>query len=691
MPYILVSDFKHGMDRSRQQTAGIPGSLWNAKNCFISRGGDVVRAKKFVSTYSLPANTFGLAAVQDQLYVFGSASAPTMPVGVQYQRLQSGSANMTRVLDAKVFDNALYVIAEFDDGGVYHFYDGAKVTDWDTLGGNNSSFAQVAETLALKVSANAAVTARAVGNKVIITAKTAGTAFTCVGAVTDNGSGSTPAATATELVANVAGVAEVQATGTVQITGGQSDPGIDRISSVTVNGTELLAAAVNWVSSNSATANALAIAINNNTSTSGYTATAAGDTVTIKAAVGTGATPNGYAVVSTVHGTVTKIDTNMSGGVTAVTAVAQIYEVEIGSGTFDAEDLWKITINGTDYQTTGTAAAVGTAAFISKKRVWSPSGGLFRGCVLEDPTDWTTTTDPSDDSIFLNLANEAEAAQRLVGAGKYQNYAAIFARDVVLIYAFFADATGIGIVDILTETGSRSPRSIVTYGNVDVYYLDESGIRSIRARDDGFDTASVSDIGEPIDSFVQDWMATQDDDTLSRAVGAVDPAEGRYLLAIGNRIFALSFYPSKGIRAWSYVDPGFTVEDLIRAKRRIYARSGDTIYLYGGANDDTYPDADEQDVVVETPFLSAKDAASFKDAEWFDMAGTNDWTVELLVDPNDTTKAIDAGIISKVTYNLPSARLPGHGALLAFRFTCSAAGDATLSNFALGYDKIPAH
>ena len=163
MPYILVSDFKAGMDRRRSQAAGAAGTLWTAENCFVSRGGDIVRAKKFVPTYTLPANTFGLAEIKDQLYVFGSAAAPSMPTGVQYQRLQSGSDNMTRVLDAEVFDGGLYVVAEFDDGGIYHFYDGARVTEWDALADAVSGFSLVAEVLARKVSANAAVSAKAVG------------------------------------------------------------------------------------------------------------------------------------------------------------------------------------------------------------------------------------------------------------------------------------------------------------------------------------------------------------------------------------------------------------------------------------------------------------------------------------------------------------------------------------------------
>lgn len=687
MAYLLVSDLRLGMDRRRPQATGVPGTLWKAENGFVNRGGDFERAKKFDATYALPANTFGLAELTGQLYVFGSIAAPTMPVKVQYQRLQSGAAAMTRVLDAKAFDGALYVIAEFDDGGVYHFYAGSRVTDWDTISDTNSSFAAVAEALALKIEQDAAVDAVAVGDKVIITAAVPGTAFTCAGAVTDNGGASTPAATATQLTPNVAEVVEVIATGTVVVTGGSSGSA-NKITSLTVNAVQLLAEDVEWITSNAATANALAVAINNNSAVSGYTAIAAGTGVTITAAAGTGATPNGYVVAATAGGDVTTTTGNMAGGVTYVAPVAQVYQVLIGSGTFDAADLWKITINATLYQTTGRGAGAGTSIFVHKGRVWSTARSLVRYCVLDDATDWTTTTTPATDAGFINISTDSEGSQRLVGMAVYQGNAAIFSRGTILIYALSADATEISLVDTLEQTGTMAARAVVPYGNLDVYYLDESGIRSIRSRD-GYDAAYVSDVGNAIDSFVQEWLATVDEDTLARAVAVIDPTDGRYLLAVDNRIFGLSYYPTSKITAWSYVDPGFSVEDMIRVQRRIYARSAATIYCYGGEDGDTYPDEEEQVVVLETPFMSANDPAGFKGLTGFDMAGENDWTVEVLVDPNDTTQAIAVGVINAVTYNKSTISMPGVGAcgLIAMRFTCAAAGRATLSNFAIHYEK----
>src|SRR3954467_4685326 len=90
MGSIGITDFKFGMDRRRDRVAGVPGTLWNAKNVQITRGGDIERPKRLTPTYTLPAGqTFGLAALKGQLYTFGSAASVSVPNGMQYQQCAS--------------------------------------------------------------------------------------------------------------------------------------------------------------------------------------------------------------------------------------------------------------------------------------------------------------------------------------------------------------------------------------------------------------------------------------------------------------------------------------------------------------------------------------------------------------------------------------------------------------------------
>jgi len=687
MSYVSIQDWKFGMDRRRKRSSGVPGTLWTLKNGFINRGGDIERAKKFVEEHSLPSGTFGCFSVRSQLYVFGSASTPAgMPVGVQYQQLAAPSTpNMTEVLDAKGFDGKAYVVAAYDNGNIYHFYDGSRVTAWDTLADAAFTYSTVASRLAEIINAQDDFRARAAGNVVEITASVAGTAFTISTSTSDvDSDSSAPTATATQLQANVAAVAETRASGTVTITGGSASAGVNTISSVTVDGVELLIDPVDWVSSNDATANALAVAINDNSFASNYSATAAGAVVTIKAAVGTGATPNGDVVAATTTGDVTASTADMASGVTAVDAVAQVYKVVISGTTPDSTDLWTITLDGVAYKTTGRASATGTSIHVNRRRVYSTAGSLLYYSKLTDPTDWSDA-DASSGAGFINMANEVEGADTLVGAAKYQSYTAVFARNTVIIYDLQSDASQSQLVQALDNTGTLAPRAIVPYGSDDVYYPDATGIRSLKVRDT-YNAAYASDVGSALDPFVQDIIAEEGDALASRASAVIEATDGRYMLAIGQYVICLSQFPASKIVAWSYIDFGAVITDIVRADRTIYLRAGDTIYIYGGVTGDVYPDEDEFPVIAETPFVSAKDPATHKQLLGFDMAAENTWHVEILTDPNDTTRAIDAGYLEGTTYHRPQIKLPGNTSHFAQRFTCAAAGAASLSSTAVHYE-----
>lgn len=107
---------------------------------------------------------------------------------------------------------------------------------------------------------------------------------------------------------------EVQATGSVALTGG----GSGSVDTITVNSISVLPAAVPFNASLIQTASDIADAINNNPQNLLFTASNSGTaTVTIKAKLGLGALANGWVVASTAT-TITKTDSNMASGVTAV-------------------------------------------------------------------------------------------------------------------------------------------------------------------------------------------------------------------------------------------------------------------------------------------------------------------------------------------------------------------------------------
>ena len=82
MPYILVDDFRGGLDTRRLDVTANPGTLVTLKNAHITRGGEIEKRQAFVSLATLPTNTFGLAAAGGQIYVFGSDAASSVNFAV---------------------------------------------------------------------------------------------------------------------------------------------------------------------------------------------------------------------------------------------------------------------------------------------------------------------------------------------------------------------------------------------------------------------------------------------------------------------------------------------------------------------------------------------------------------------------------------------------------------------------------
>lgn len=680
MSYISIPDFKFGADRRRQRVAGTAGTLWSLQNGVISRGGDIERAKKFVPTYTLPAGTFGMFKVRSQLYVFGSADlAASMPRGVLYQRLISPvGATVSNILDVRSFSGKLYVVAEFTDGEVYHYYDAGRVSDWDAIADGNCDVSTLADYLASKVNNSTAVVASSSAGTITVTAKVPGTPFTITGFTANRGGDNTQNIAVTTVQANVSAVAEIEAAGSLSITGGTQSPGVNTVADITVNGVSLIAStAINFITSNNATAAQVAVNINNNTSTHGYTAAAAGNTVSLLAGPGLGAAVNGFVIAVTTSGNVTATGGAMAGGVTKVDPVAQISVAVLG-GLFEPSDVYSIAINGTAFPATGRASGMGLAVATSKNRIWSVAGTLLVGSKLGDPSNFSDTS-TSSGKVVLEVSSVSEGTERLIGLAEYNAYLAVFSNTAIRLYSLDADASQIAFYKSIQSTGTLATRAIVAQGSDDVFYLSPTGIRDLRPRD-VINVAYVSDIGTAIDPFVRDQINSVTGAVLSQAVSVIEPIDGRFMLAIGTRVFVLSYFVSSKINAWSHFDPGFQITDFATIGTRLYARAGDTIYLYGGLNGTTYPALSETPCVAEFPFLTANSPPVQKLMLAFDMACSNEWHAELLVDPNDETKIVDIGRPTATTYGRPDVAAVGRTTHFALRLTCAGEGFGSVSS-----------
>lgn len=674
MAFAEIKDFKNGLDTRRPAVIGEPGSLVVCKNAHITRGGDVESRKSFVADVALPTGTFGLHSSGGKLYVFGSAAAPTnLPGKVIYQRLaHPASGVMTALLSVKNNDGKVYAIAEYDDGSVYHFYNGSRVTAWDTKGAALADNSMVASYLADKIDAVATLEASATGSVISVTASVPGSAFSISVAKTGTGMIATAS-----VQANLVEVPETRASASFTVTDGFPDAG-NYITEIKAGMTTIAAGPIPFVLDNSATALACVIAINQGIDTHGYFASALGAVVTILAPEGDGAAANARVLTTPAAGFLTIGSlSNFAGGVDFVAAKPQIDTVTIG-GTYAFDNTYTVTVKGVDYLITGLAAGMPRVAEPFTEKMYTGIRGLEVFSAVGDPTDLSGTGYGQ-----IKISSQEQGSQRITGFGVYQGLLAVFTREAVQVWFVDPDPLNNALRQVLPDTGTRSPRSIRGYSSTDLLYLADTGIRSIRARDQT-NAAFADDIGTKIDGHVLEYVKTLSDARVEAACAAIDP-EGRAWMAVGGRIYVFSYFPGSKVSAWSWYEPGFEVEWLAVAQRKTYARSGDTIYLYGGSDGETYPASGETEVVVQLPFIDARRITGDKQIRGVDLLCTGEWTINLLVDPRDETLMTNEIIVSGPTTLMQRIMENANTTHFAPLLTSSAGGRLLLSSVIVNF------
>ena len=340
MPYILVEDFRNGLDSRRMNVTSTPGSLVTLTNAHITRGGEIEKRNAFVELANLPSNTTGLAASGGQIYVFGSVASSSVsfasgtPSNINYVRLQhpSGEA-LTQVLSVDFFNGRVYASARFADGRIFHYYDGTRITDWFDGRARNQfqitggSLGGTSATGSFKVTGGTSVSGNILRTLTVNNVAIINTTIQHTGS---NNTTATAVANAINSYTSTSGFTAVASTNTITITApshgvsfnGQQivanvesqftvgsinhfSGGIDNaITDITVDGVSIIGSQVAWQTSNSNTANAVALAINDFASSPEYEATAVNQFVNIISKA-EGTSFNNKVVVVTVAGNVT--------------------------------------------------------------------------------------------------------------------------------------------------------------------------------------------------------------------------------------------------------------------------------------------------------------------------------------------------------------------------------------------------
>lgn len=331
-----------------------------------------------------------------------------------------------------------------------------------------------------------------------------------------------------------------------------------------------------------------------------------------------------------------------SGGSAAVIGQGEQWQLAV-QGTWINGDEYSINlINTTNQFTTliGAGNVTGkqpTFCFTFNNKVYALSGPdvLFSAVAL--PTIWN---DPNASfNGFIALTDYWATTENLVAASPYQGRLAFFSRWTVQIFIVDANPANWQQAQVMPNMGTLAPLSVQSLGDLDVLFLSDTGIRSLRVRDSSL-YAFVNDIGSPIDLLVTTSLQSNTSTANAAACSVVDPQSGRFWCYLNGTIYVLSYYPSAKITAWATYLPTYvstlgagtvtaTITQFMVFQGQVYglasSSEGTVVLQYGGSNGNAY---DTTVASVMTPWLDMKKPGTRKTVKGFDGALTDGtWTI----------------------------------------------------------------
>ena len=338
-------------------------------------------------------------------------------------------------------------------------------------------------------------------------------------------------------------------------------------------------------------------------------------------------------------------------------------------------------------ETEGTGKGPYIRTFQTK--MYSVLGKTLHFSKIGDPTKWVpeATTPANVGAGYINISMQDADSENLTSLEVYYDKLAIFSTEAVQIWAMDPDQLKNNFDQLLRGTGTSGPRSPLQYGNGDVLYLDESGLRSLKAKDSS-NSASVSDIGSPVDPVISTLRKLKGAAYMNSAISLLEPSVGRFWMVFPDQILVLSYFPGPKVTAWSAFTLPFTVTQAVTCGGYIFLRdTNDTIYVYGGTTGDVY---DNCGVDVRLPYLDGKKPGHKKSFQMFDATVTGTWRVAVSYDFNnpDAEETIDT--IDRPTWNMGGHEVAGYDSHFSLRFYNNDANQATLSNCAMHYEMADA-
>lgn len=323
---------------------------------------------------------------------------------------------------------------------------------------------------------------------------------------------------------------------------------------------------------------------------------------------------------------------------------------------------------------------ISPALITHKDKVYLTSG---KNLLFSKSNDPSVFDEAETGSGLIDMSAHVSRETDLTALGIYQNYLAVVSSQNISIWQTDPDPTEYNLVQILPNIGTKSPRSLRSFGDHDVFMVSDSGVRSLRAVNSSL-SAGITDVGTPVDDLILATLDGLSAAEIRKIPSEIEPRTGRYVTPLGDVVYVFSFFPSAKISSWSTWNPGFNITDMVVLSGRMYARAGDIVYLAGGANNDQYTD---QQVVIELPYLDGRGIATFKHWTALDAVLTGVWTVYVNTNPNDPDEWVKAAVLHESTTEGQKIGLDQYGPVIKFKFVHQGAGPAVLSKLIVHYEK----
>jgi hypothetical protein len=313
-------------------------------------------------------------------------------------------------------------------------------------------------------------------------------------------------------------------------------------------------------------------------------------------------------------------------------------------------------------------------------RMYAGFGRLLFLSALGHPDFWTPGDTGRPGAAIVELSNQSGTGEDIVGLAVYQGNLAVFMRDTIQIWRVDPDPTKLQLLQVLSNIGALAPRSVMSFGDSDVFFLSDTGLRSLRARDSS-NNAITSDIGTPIDLLLHQLREQFPNET-QNARSMIEPDSGRYWLSIEKQIYVFTFFPGSKVSAWTRLLSNVAFTDLETLGDVAVLRSGDVLYTY-----DNSAGAYGSDYLCEVtlPMLDAGDPSTFKNLEGFDIVCYGAWAARLGTDAANPDNRELIATIDKPSYGMERIAVTGYGTHFGINLRHQAAGPASLASLLLHF------